>query len=547
MPPIPPNPEKPESGNASPRTNHHERPGPTATGKPEAAGEPWSKEVLFDNLLSAIPDRIYFKDRQSRFMQINECMVTRFGLRDASEAVGKSDFDFFTEQHARQAFDDEQRIMSTGIPLIGFDEKETWPDGRITWCSSTKVPLRDAEGTVTGIVGISRDVTERRILDAQFLQSQKMDAFGQLAGGVAHDFNNILAAMLLQVSFIKLSTQLPKAVAAQMNDLEELTTRAGGLTRQLLMFSRRQDLEMRLMDLNAALEGTCSVLKRLIGEHITFELKLSPSPLWIEADAGMLEQVVMNLCINARDAMPNGGHLLIETRVDPADSSPDRHGSHACLVVTDTGCGMDPATKARIFEPFFTTKPVGKGPGLGLATVYGILQQHHGSVEVDSAPGLGSTFRIYFPLREQAPKPEPRKDPSILNGGTESVLLVEDEEMVREALAVCLRRAGYRVTEASHGAAAIRLWGEQKREFDILLTDFLMPGGMNGAQLAEQLLGEKTSLKVIIISGYAALPDGQAIVWPKNAIRLSKPFEMRKLLETVRRSLDTVQGAVAVA
>jgi len=498
-----------------------------------------NKEALFNKLISTIPDRIYFKDRQSRFVQINDSMARRFGLKHPSEAVGKTDFDMFTEQHARQAYEDEQAIMTTGEPLISQDEKETWADGRTTWASTTKVPLRDAEGRINGLVGISRDVTERKKLEGQFLQSQKMEAFGQLAGGVAHDFNNILAAMLLQVSFIRLSSSLPDSVAAQMDELEQLTVRAAGVTRQLLMFSRRQDMEMKSLDLNAAIEGTCSLLKRLIGEHVVLELKTSREPLWIEADAGMVEQVVMNLCLNARDAMPDGGRLSIETFAEEGGAEAAR----ACLVVADTGCGMDAATQARIFEPFFTTKPVGKGTGLGLATVYGILEQHRGWVDVESAPGRGSTFRAYFPIVRHSPRASSEADSRDLRGGSESVLLVEDDEMVRLALAGCLRRAGYRVVEAANGPEAVRAWAERKHEFDVLLTDFLMPGGINGAQLAERLLRERGSLRVIVISGYAALPDGAAIPWPKETVRLAKPFEMKTLLDTVRRSLDTRAGA----
>jgi CheY-like chemotaxis protein len=204
---------------------------------------------------------------------------------------------------------------------------------------------------------------------------------------------------------------------------------------------------------------------------------------------------------------------------------------------------MDQATQARIFEPFFTTKPLGKGTGLGLATVYGILQQHHGSVVVDSKVGRGSTFSVFLPLKENVAPIVASKDPSDVHGGTESILLVEDDEMVRVALAICLKRAGYRVAEASEVAAAVRVWNSNKGDFDLLLTDFLMPGGQNGAQLAEQLLREKSSLSVIVISGYAALPNGAAIPWPKNTVRLAKPFEMKTLLETVRRCLDSRQGA----
>jgi PAS domain S-box-containing protein len=501
------------------------------------------REALFNSLISTIPDKLYFKDRQSRFVQINESMAKYFGLKSASEAVGKSDFDIFSEKHARQAFEDEQRIMATGEPLIGVEESETWPDGRVTWVSTTKVPLRDAEGRINGLVGISRDITERKTLEAQYLQSQKMEAFGQLAGGVAHDFNNILAAMFMHVNLIQQTTGPSSPVTPELRELEQLTARAAGLTRQLLMFSRRQEMETRPLDLNAVLEGTCKMLRRLIGEDVVFELKLSPAPLMIEADAGMLEQMVMNLCINSRDAMPKGGRLTIETGARAFAPSTAHPGHHACLVVTDTGCGMDSATKARIFEPFFTTKPVGKGTGLGLATAYGILQQHKGWVEVDSTQGVGTTFRIHFPLKEQAGPAKSAGFPGAIQGGTESILLVEDEDSVRAVFAKCLQRAGYRVEVASNGVEALGKWAEKRRGFDLLLTDFLMPGGLNGAQLAEQLLRESGSLKVVVMSGYAALPDGAAIPWPQNTVRLAKPAEVKTLLETVRRCLDSRRQA----
>jgi len=497
------------------------------------------REALFNALISTIPDKLYFKDRQSHFIQINESMARYFGLGRASEAVGKTDFDIFSEKHARQAYEDEQRIMSTGEPLIGVEESETWPDGRVTWVSTTKVPLRDAEGRINGLVGISRDITERKTLEAQYLQSQKMEAFGQLAGGVAHDFNNILAAMFMHVNLIQQTTGPASPVTAELRELEHLTARAAGLTRQLLMFSRRQEMETRTLDLNAVLDGTCKMLRRLIGEDVVFELKVSPAPLSIEADAGMLEQMVMNLCINARDAMPQGGRLTIETRLEAFGPGSAHPGRHACMIVADTGCGMDEATKARIFEPFFTTKPVGKGTGLGLATAYGILQQHRGWVEVDSAPKAGTTFRIYFPLKDQT---EPERVATFaggIQGGTETILLVEDEDSVRVVFAKCLQRAGYRVEVASNGVEAVKKWNERNRRFDLLLTDFLMPGGINGAQLAEQLLRDKEGLKVVVMSGYAALPDGAAIPWPQNTVRLAKPAEVKTLLETVRRCLDS--------
>jgi PAS domain S-box-containing protein len=497
---------------------------------------------LFNNLLNATPDHIYFKDRQSRFIRINDALARRFELRNAADAVGKTDFDMFSAEHARQAYNDEQRIMATGEPVIDLEEKETWPDGRVTWVSSTKVPLRDKHGRINGLVGISRDTTERKNLEAQYRQAQKMEAFGQLAGGVAHDFNNILAAMMMQLSLMQLEPGLTASVAAGLAELARHADRASALTRQLLLFGRRHGMETRTLDLNQVLEDIFKMIRRLLGENIVVELKKAPAPVWIQADAGMVEQVIMNLSVNARDAMPHGGRLTLAVRrEEPRPGSTRFMGEAlACLAVTDTGCGMDQATKAHLFEPFFTTKPVGKGTGLGLATVYGIVQQHHGRVEVDSAPGKGTTFRVYFPLKAEDETDAADKTAAPLaekRGGTERVLLVEDDEGVRGIAALSLRRAGYQVTEVPNGVEAIRQWEENSHNFDLLLTDYLMPEGLTGQQLAEQLVRAKASLRVLVMSGYQ--PDGgSGTPWPAQWGRIIKPFDGGRLLEAVRLVLD---------
>lgn len=262
--------------------------------------------------------------------------------------------------------------------------------------------------------------------------------------------------------------------------------------------------------------------------------------MWIDGDPGMIEQVLMNLCINARDAMRNGGRLTIsiieEHRVAPGGKVPS---PVACLAVADNGSGMDAATKARIFEPFFTTKPAGVGTGLGLATVYGIVQQHHGWIEVDSAPECGSTFRVHFPLRS-SPGPTSSAEPGLVRAprGTEAVLLVEDEETLRSSLAGTLRAAGYRVTEANDGPDALRRWEEGGGAFALLLTDYLMPGGINGADLATRLRQARATLRVIIMSGYVPGHRDTRTPWPEQSVRLNKPFEAAKLLTAIRECLD---------
>jgi len=497
------------------------------------------EQTLFASLVGTIPDHIYFKDRQSRFVRINDLMARDSGMRDPAEAIGKTDFDIFGEEHARQAYADEQRVMETGEPIIGLEEKETWADGRVTWVSSTKMPLHDAEGRITGLVGISRDITQRKMLEKQFLQSQKMEAFGQLAGGVAHDFNNILGVMLMQLNLLQMEKGLSGTVVSGLAELERHAMRGAGLTRQLLMFSRRQEMEPRTLDLNHLLDDISKMLRRVLGEHIAFELKKSTVPLWIEADTGMIEQVLMNLCINARDAMHHGGQLTIETRpVECRSPVAKAMGHYACLAVTDNGCGMDEATKARIFEPFFTTKPAGMGTGIGLATVYGIVQQHRGWVEVDSAPDRGSTFRVLFPLKEQQSKEEEETDHHEVPGGHESILLVEDEAALRMSMTASLQHAGYRVREAANGPEALQHWEEGGHEFDLLITDYLMPGGVTGVQLATQLVRARESLKVIVMSGYIPGSRDSAAPWKQKHTRLTKPFEAKLLLKTVRQCLD---------
>jgi len=499
------------------------------------------EQALFQSLVTAIPDNVYFKDRQSRFVQINEAMARRSGLKSSSDAIGKTDADIFAAEHARQAFADEQRIMESGEPMIDVEEKETWPDGRVTWVSSTKVPLRDADGRITGLVGISRDITERKSLEARFLQAQKMEAFGQLAGGVAHDFNNILGVILMQINLLQFESGLTGKLVSGLAELERYALRGAGLTRQLLLFSRRQSMEARGLDLRVVLEDASKMLRRLLGEHIAFELVAVDRVLWIEADPGMIEQVLMNLCINARDAMPDGGRLTVDmravVRTAPA-SAGGLAGEYCCLAVSDTGCGMDEATKARIFEPFFTTKPAGKGTGLGLATVYGIVRQHRGWIEVESSPGAGTTFKIFFPLKDQATTVPSTAGAAPVTGGHESVLVVEDEPNLRAMVCLALTRGGYRVREAAHGPEALRKWEEEAGNFDLLLADFLMPEGLNGVQLATQLIRAKPGLKVVIMTGYAPGSPTLASRWPPGTVRLNKPFDTVKLLQVVRDCLD---------
>jgi nitrogen-specific signal transduction histidine kinase/ActR/RegA family two-component response regulator len=394
-------------------------------------------------------------------------------------------------------------------------------------------------------VAVKRDVTREMQLESQFRQSQKMEAIGQLAGGVAHDFNNILAVIQLQAGLLKTEEGLAEKQREYANDIEKAAQRAANLTRQLLLFSRKQAMQQRDIDLNETITNIAKMLQRILHENIQMHFKLATHPLLIHADAGMMDQILMNLTVNARDAMPNGGELRIETSEVEFDEATveqmiqARPGKFACATVTDTGCGIPPEIMPRIFEPFFTTKEIGKGTGLGLATVFGIVQQHQGWIDVSSEPGRGTTFRIYLPLLKS---PTPKADgwsSFVPNSGSghETILLVEDDSLLRAATRIVLQRMGYIVLEAADGAAAVEIWKEKRDSIHLLLTDLIMPGAMNGEDLAEQLLRDQPKLKVIYTSGYSADINGGDFQLEEGINFLAKPYEVGKLAQLVKKNL----------
>ena len=389
------------------------------------------------------------------------------------------------------------------------------------------------------------DITERLNLETQLRHSQKLDSIGQLAAGVAHDFNNILTIIQGHSDRLIENCADRGDLAEPLKLVSGAARRASSLTRQLLMFSRKQKLQPKVLDLNKIIANVGKMLERVLGEHITLETRCGTGLPAIEADAGMIEQIIMNLSVNARDAMPKGGTLLIATAIASVDEfyvqlHADAHvGNFVRLSVTDNGTGMSREIISRIFEPFFTTKEVGKGTGLGLATVYGIVKQHNGWVEVDSEIGLGTTFNIFLPTTEksfdtcfeQAPK-----KPSV-KGGNETILLVEDEPLLRELARFILQDYKYQVLEAGTGNEALKVWDEHQGKIDLLLTDMVMPDGMTGRELATELRKRKPGLKIIYTSGYnEEIMGGDATL---NETRfLQKPYAPPVLAETVRACLD---------
>ena len=426
------------------------------------------------------------------------------------------------------------RIALTGTPGR-FDDFSAEADRHLE-----VVAFQPSPGRFACLV---RDITEKHRLEQQLLQAQKMEAVGQLAGGVAHDYNNILVAILMNLSILRTEANLRPETVESLQELEREAKRAAALTRQLLVFSRRQAMQPARIEFNDQLDHMLKMLRRLLGEQIEIETVLAPDLPPVFADPGMLDQVVMNLCVNARDAMPAGGRLRISTTpavfAGPTAIHPEAQpGSFMALAVSDTGCGMDPATLRRLFEPFFTTKEPGKGTGLGLATVFSIVKQHKGWIEVESAPGKGSTFRVYLPFapgesEPSAPAPRPA---SAATNGTETILLVEDDDVSRQTMSLTLRRDGYHVLAARNVAEALALWHGSHPPIAALITDIVMPGGHNGLELAQQLRATQPDLSIIVISGYSDDAARTAPVVP-GAAYLAKPFDYNTLTQALRTSL----------
>ncbi len=394
--------------------------------------------------------------------------------------------------------------------------------------------------------GYMEDTTERLNLESQLRQAQKMESLGQLAAGVAHDFNNMLTIIQGHSSALLARTNLPEETRDPIQYTYDAAERAAGLTRQLLMFSRKNTMRPKPLDLRATVGNMTKMLERLIGEHISLKF-ISPDELpIIFADTGMMEQVVMNLTVNARDAMPRGGVLTISLEIVHLDkncpgTNPEPHvGSFVRLCVNDTGTGMDSSTLAHLFEPFFTTKEIGKGTGLGLATVYGIVKQHDGWLEVESNLGFGTTFNIFFPagngeVSPTAPEMTPTQQ---VTGGTETILIVEDEPVLREMARLILEGSGYCILEASSGKDALEVWNRRNTKIDLLLTDMVMPEGVSGTELAERLLSLQPGLKIIFTTGYTAHEFSTEMLTRTRAHFLQKPYVHTELIQTVRDCLD---------
>jgi two-component system, cell cycle sensor histidine kinase and response regulator CckA len=500
---------------------------------------------LLRQIIDADPSLIFVKNWDGRFVLVNQATADVYGTT-VEELVGKADADFNPNaEEVAHFLRDDREVMSSGQPKFIAEEAVTNPQTKQTrWFQTIKIPLRMPGEDAMTLLGVATEITDRKLLEEQLMQSQKMEAVGQLAGGVAHDFNNILTAI---VGYTDLLAAEFGADTRQLEDLEEIrkaARRAAALTRQLLSFSRKQVLEPRIVDINGVVMNLDKMLRSLMSENITLKMNLAEDLDAARVDPNQLEQVIMNLAINSRDAMPEGGTLTIETANAKLDDDyAARHisvipGDYVMLAVSDTGSGMTDDVKARIFEPFFTTKPAGRGTGLGLSTVYGIVKQSGGNIWLYSEPDKGTTFKIYLPavqaLPEDVGKPAPAEAP---RQGSGTVLLVEDDEQLRRLTHRALAAQGYVILEADRGRTALELSRRHKGPIDLLLTDVVMPD-TNGRKLADTLRASRPGLRVLYMSGY---PDGAIMdhgMLEPGVAYLAKPFTTEAITRKVREVLQ---------
>ncbi len=510
-----------------------------------------ASQKMIEEIINAIPVRVFWKDRNLMYLGCNSIFARDAGFTDPKDVIGKDDYQMGWREQAELNRADDRKVIESGCSKLLIEEPRTTSGGNTITLLTSKIPLLNSDGEIGGVIGTYYDITdfkrteaEKEKLQAQLQQAMKMEAVGRLAGGVAHDFNNLLTVI---VGYSELLQQKIGKESPMHGDVEEIRRageRASSLTQQLLAFSRKQIIEPKVVRLDLLVADMQAMLIRLIGEDIALQAATGKSLGSVKVDPGQFQQILMNLVVNARDAMPDGGKIGIETaNVDLDEGYCAVHpyilpGRFVMLSVNDTGHGMSDEVKAHIFEPFYTTKERGSGTGLGLATTYGVVKQSGGSIEVYSEVGIGTTFKIYLPRVEEEASPSEKDDrPQYMRGGSETVLVVEDEDIVRNLCVQILERLGYKVLKARNGAEAIALAHSYADRIDLLLTDVVMPG-MNGAEMARQLVMHHPERKVLFTSGYTDDAIVRHGILKEGVSFIGKPYTPSALAKKVRGVLD---------
>jgi PAS domain S-box-containing protein len=516
----------------------------------ERDAELWSEKAFLRNLIDSADDLIYFKDSKGIYLGCNRASEAFTGYPE-HEQTGKTDFDLFDREMAEQIVWHDQKVLE-GSVAVHAEEWVISATGSRLLLDTVKTPIYGEDGKPMGLVGISRDITERKRteeergkLEGQLQHAQKMESVGRLAGGVAHDFNNMLSVILGHAHLALMEPELSKRLHDSLEEISKAAERSADLTKQLLAFARKQDISPKVLDLNKTVSGMLKMLERLLGEDMHLSWKAAPDLWQVNMDPSQIDQILANLCVNARDSIADVGNISIETGnsfIDEeycANHAGFSKGEYVRLSVSDDGCGMDKETLTHIFEPFFTTKGVGEGTGLGLATVYGIVKQNKGFINVYSEPDWGTTFTIYFPryLAEVADS-ENELDAVPVQSGHETILLVEDELAILKITSMILIRQGYTVLTANSPDEAIRLAGEQTSEIHLLMTDVIMPE-MNGMDLAKTLLSSRPHLKCLFMSGYTSNVIAHHGVLNEGVHFIHKPFSFPDLAAKMREVLDS--------
>lgn len=500
-------------------------------------------EELYRSFLDSSADAIAIYDLKGRTRYVNPAFTHLFGW--ALEEIEGRSIPMIPEPEEKKTRGMVRALIRRGVSYHGFETKRLTKDGRLLDVSISASRVDDHHGELSGVLVTFRDISERKGLEAQLLHAHKMEAIGTLAGGIAHDFNNILQAISGYSQILLMGKKSDDPDYMKLEAIEQSAQKASELTKQLLIFSRKVHSELRQMDLNRSVETASRLLERTIPKMIRIELRLGKGVHDIHADSVQVEQIIMNLGVNARDAMPEGGRLILKTKNTRLDETYCRAhvgavaGDYVQMSVRDTGCGMDEQVLEHLFEPFFTTKEAGKGTGLGLAMVYGIVKNHGGYISCSSHPGEGTTFDIYFPVLHAGgeKRREKKKDDRHVSGGHESVLLVDDEQTIREVVQDMLDRFGYRTLSADSGERAIEIFKSSGEPIDLVILDLNMPG-MGGHKCLEELLKIDSGVKIIIASGYSDNKKVQETLNTGAAGFICKPYKYKDILQKVREILD---------